>query len=254
MLKLLRRFFFRPIPEIPAELWARTEARLPFLDALSRDERIRVRELARAFLASKQFHGARDFELNNEMLLSIALQAVLPVYRLGLSAYRGWVGIIIYSGDIVIPRSEMDEYGIVHEFDDEVLGEARADGPVLLFWPAADREEDGVNVVIHEFAHKLVMAHGGAGGLPPLPSDMSRRGWARDFKEAYEALCYAIALGEPTKLDPYAAEDPAEFFAVSAEAFFETPLELRAAHPRVHAQLARLFGLDPAANLDENCN
>lgn len=254
MLKRLRHLFFRPMPEIPADLWLRTEARLPFLDALSWDERARVRELACAFLASKQFHGARDFELNDEMLLSIALQAVLPVYRLGLSAYRGWIGIIIYSGDIVIPRSEIDEYGIVHEFNDEVLGEARADGPVLLSWPAADREENGINVVIHEFAHKLDMAHGGADGLPPLPSDMSYREWAHDFNAVYEAFCRSVALGVPTVLDPYAAEDPAEFFAVSAEAFFETPLELRAAHPRIHAQLARLFGLDPAANLDLHCN
>lgn len=252
MLKRLCRLFFRPTPEIPASLWQHVEMRLPFLETLAPEERARLRELARAFLAAKQFHGARDFEINNEMLLSIALQAVLPVYRLGLSAYRGWVGIIIYSGDIVIPRSEIDEHGIVHEFDDEVLGEARSDGPVLLSWPAADREEDGINVVIHEFAHKLDMAHGEADGLPPLPSDMSRKEWIRDFSEAYETFRRSLLMGLPTVLDPYAAEDPAEFFAVSAEAFFETPLELRAAYPRIYVQLARLFGLDPATNLDSH--
>ncbi|AUN94882.1 M90 family metallopeptidase [Pseudazoarcus pumilus] len=254
MLELLRRWLGRHRPQIPPETWQRVEARLPFLEFLETHERARLRELATGVLAHKQFHGAHEFALDDDMMLAIALQAALPVYRLGLDAYRGWVGIVVYPGDIVIPRSEVDEAGIVHEFDDEVLGEAWEAGPVLLSWHDDEGRPDGVNVVIHEFAHKLDMANGGADGLPPLPAGMSVEAWARDFGAAYEALCRQVDMGLPTMLDPYAAEHPAEFFAVASEAFFETPQALRAAYPAVYAQLARFFGLDPAANLERRAS
>lgn len=251
-LEFLRRCFGlrRKPPAIDEALWRQVEARLPFLAYLTQPQRLRLRELASGFLASKQFHGAGGLELTDEMMLAIALQACLPILRIGLDAYRGWVGIVVYPGGILIPRQEMDEHGVVHEFEDEVLGEAWEDGPVLLSWDeeaSLDAERGpGLNVVIHEFAHKLDMSNGGADGLPPLPPDISRRAWAEDFSAAYESLCQTLELGLPTMLDPYAAEHPAEFFAVSAEAFFETPAELQAAHPKVYAHLSRLFGCDPA--------
>jgi Mlc titration factor MtfA (ptsG expression regulator) len=250
VINLLRRLFGRSRPQVPELTWQRVEARLPFLDYLEASERARLRLLASGFLAEKEFHGAHDLALDDDMMLTIALQAALPVFRLGLGAYRGWVGIVVYPGDILIPRREVDEDGVVHEFDDEVLGEAWEHGPVLLSWNEDEGRPDGVNVVIHEFAHKLDMANGGADGLPPLPAGMSRERWARAFGAAYDSLCRSVDMGLPTVLDPYASEHPAEFFAVAAEAFFETPRELRAAWPQVHALLAEFFDLDPAANLD----
>lgn len=253
MLDRLRRWLERAAPATPdieEALWRRVESRLPFLDYLEPADRRRLRELARSFLGTKQFHGAHGFQVDDDMMLSIALQACLPVLRIGLEAYRGWVGIVVYPGEILIPRREVDEDGVVHEFDDEVLGEAWHDGPVLLSWQGDLGAADGVNVVIHEFAHKLDMSNGGADGLPPLPPGMSRGDWARDFGAAYDALCKTLEMGLPTMLDPYAAEHPAEFFAVCAEAFFETPRLLRDAHPQVYARLAEFFGVDPACGQD----
>lgn len=233
-------------PDIDEALWQRAEARLPFLDFLEPRQRARLRNLARGFLAGKEFHGAHGLEINDEMMLTIALQACLPVMRVGLNAYRGWVGIVVYPGEIVIPRQQVDEDGVVHEFNDEVLGEAWQDGPVLLSWET-EAEEDGlVNVVIHEFAHKLDMLNGGADGFPPLPPDMSREAWAQDFSRAYDSFCRALDMGLPTVLDPYAGEHPAEFFAVAAEVFFEAPGLLKKSHPSVYKQLSMLFGSDPA--------
>ena len=250
MLERLRRWLGRAGqagPEIDEALWRRVETGLPFLAYLEPHNRARLRALARRFLACKQFHGAHGLDVTDEMMLAIALQACLPVLRIGLEAYRGWVGIVVYPGGIVIPRREVDEAGVVHEFDDEVLGEAWQDGPVLLSWSGGAPHEGPVNVVIHEFAHKLDMENGGADGFPPLPPGLSREDWARDFSRAYEAMCRSLDAGLPTALDPYAAEHPAEFFAVAAEAFFETPNDLKRAHPAVYAQLSRLFGTDPAA-------
>lgn len=231
--------------QVPARMWDVVEARLPFLDHLGRDDRARLRLLAREFLAEKEFHGAHGMAVDDAMRLSIALQACLPILNIGLNAYRGWVGVIVYPGDFIVPRSRLDEDGVVHEYEDEVLGEAWEQGPVLLSWQDEATQPAGMNVVIHEFAHKLDMSNGEADGFPPLPSHMSRQDWASAFGDAYARLCDQFDRDEPTALDPYATEHPAEFFAVASEAFFETPAVLRAAFPRVYEQLRLFYGLDP---------
>lgn len=232
---------------IAPELWRRVEDGLPFLAYLERTDRERLRGLAREFLVDKQFHGAHDLALTDDIVLAIALQACLPVLNIGLDAYRGWVGIVVYHGDFVIPRHEVDEAGVVHEYDDEVLGEAWEGGPVLVSWHGGTDAPARVNVVIHEFAHKLDMANGGVDGLPLLPPDMSRKAWAAAFGDAYERFCARVEAGEETFLDPYASESPAEFFAVASEAFFEAPCAFEQEFPAVYEQLRGFYRLDPAA-------
>lgn len=242
-----RRRRARDSIRVDAEQWERVEAALPFLDRLTAADRVRLRDMAREFVAAKQWSGAHGLALDGDMQLSIALQACLPVLNLGLDWYRGWVGIVVYPGDFVIPRQTVDEAGVVHEYDDEVLGEAWEGGPVLLSWfDAGNEAPEGVNVVIHEFAHKLDMSNGAVDGLPALPGDMSRDDWMAAFNPAYEDFCHRIDADEETRLDPYAAEHPAEFFAVMAEAFFESPEVLRAEYPAVYHQLARFFRQFPA--------
>lgn len=232
--------------KVPESMWERVEAGLPFLDFLEAAERARLRELARAFLAEKQFHGAHELVLTDEMMLAIGLQACLPILHRGLASYAGWVGVIVYPGDFIIPRKQMDEDGVVHEFDDTVLGEAWDQGPVVISWNEGAPLPEGANVVIHEFAHKLDMANGEADGFPPLPTGMSVKEWARVFTASYEHFCDLVDADEPTPLDPYAAEHPAEFFAVASEAFFEAPLALAHAYPGVYEQLRQFYRTDPA--------
>ena len=249
MLQLFRRLLgIAPAPPSVDEMqWQRVEATLPFLEHLVPDDRLRLREMALAFLESKQFHGAQGLELDDDMLLAIALQACLPVLHIGLQAYDGWVGVIVYPGDFVIPRQIVDDAGVLHEYEDEVLGEAWEGGPVLLSWFTGDEAPEGVNVVIHEFAHKLDMENGGVDGLPRLRPGMSRRQWAEVFEQAYEDFCAEVERGADTAIDPYGAEHPGEFFAVVSEVFFEAPLVLQARFPAVYDQLVRFYGLDPAA-------
>lgn len=235
--------------KVGTEDWNQVEERLPFLDYLRAEDRVRLRDLALQFLAEKQMSGAAGLALHPQMQLSIALQACLPVLELGLEWYRGWIGIVVYPGDFVIPRQEMDELGIVHEFDDAVLGEAWLGGPVLLSWFEQSQDSAGINVVIHEFAHKLDMRNGSADGLPPLHDDMSTAAWVRAFAHAFADFGRRVALseasGEALALDPYAAEAPAEFFAVMSEAFFETPSLLATEYPAVYEQLRRFYRQDP---------
>jgi hypothetical protein len=229
-------------------LWRTVTERLPFLRGLSREQMQRLRDLALLLLVEKDISGARGLALDDAMRLSIAVQACLPVLHLGLDRYDLWSEIVVHPGDFRVRVSETDEQGVVHEFDDERAGESWQGGPVVLSWDAARNAPD-MNVVIHEFAHKLDMANGEADGMPPLHSGMDRRAWAEAFRVAYEGFCDAVDRDRETWLDPYAAESPAEFFAVISEAFFAAPNETRRRYPEVYEQLKRFYRQDPAARL-----
>ncbi len=221
-------------------LWQQATARLRFIPQTSR-----MRELSLLFLAEKQFVGARELEVTDAMRLSIAAQACLPVLELGLDWYAGFTGIVVYPGDFRVRRTETDEHGVVHEWDDELAGEAMPGGPVVLSWDAAANDPQ-MNVVIHEFAHKLDMLSGAADGVPPLHVGMSRAAWLKAFKDAYEGFCDAVERERETWLDPYAAEHPSEFFAVISEAFFKDPAETRRRYPEVFDQLRLFYKQDPS--------
>lgn len=234
--------------EIPDALWRQVEAGLPFLAHLTAGERTHLRDLARQFIAEKQWSGAQGLHLTPRIQLTIALQACLPILHLGLDWYAGWVGIVVYPGDFVIPRRIIDEDGVVHEFDDEVMGEAWYGGPVLVSWFEHPEDTDGINVVIHEFAHKLDMKSGDADGMPPLHAGMSRRCWIEVMSNAFQDFRQRVDGGEETPLDPYGAELPTEFFAVASEAFFQEPALLDSEYPDVYAQLRGFYGQDPLQN------
>jgi Mlc titration factor MtfA (ptsG expression regulator) len=234
--------------EIPDSLWRQVEAGLPFLAHLTAGERTHLRDLARQFIAEKQWSGAQGLHLTPRIQLTIALQACLPILHLGLDWYAGWVGIVVYPGDFVIPRRIIDEDGVVHEFDDEVMGEAWYGGPVLVSWFEHPEDTDGINVVIHEFAHKLDMKSGDADGMPPLHAGMSRRRWIEVMSNAFQDFRQRVDGGEETPLDPYGAELPTEFFAVASEAFFQEPALLDSEYPDVYAQLRGFYGQDPLQN------
>jgi Mlc titration factor MtfA (ptsG expression regulator) len=231
--------------EIDEAQWHAAEYPLPFLDRLSDAERARLRELARQFIATKEWSAAHGLVLTANMQLSIALQACLPILELGLDWYRGWVGIVVYPGDFVIPRRIVDADGVVHEYDDPVLGEAWEGGPVLLSWFDDLAEIGDVNIVIHEFAHKLDMTNGATDGMPALPDGMPRQDWIAAFAPAYADFCRRVDAGAETDIDPYAAEHPAEFFAVTSEVFFEAPDILLLDYPAVYEQLRRFYRQDP---------
>jgi Mlc titration factor MtfA (ptsG expression regulator) len=231
---------------IDEALWRRVVRELPFLAALGADESRRLRELVLLLLAEKEFAGAHGLEVSDAMRLAIAAQACLLILELGLDWYDGWRGIVVYPGDFRVPRSEMDEDGVVHEWHEDIAGEAMPGGPVALSWDAAAHDPE-INVVIHEFAHKIDMANGDADGRPPLHAGMDARAWHDAFTRAYEGFCDAVERGKDTWLDPYAAEHPSEFFAVLSEAFFEQPRETRRRYPEVYEQLRLFYRQDPAA-------
>ena len=232
--------------EIPGALWDQVESGLPFIGHLAPDERARLRQLARELIAEKQWSGARELQLTPRIQVTIALQACLPILHLGLAWYAGWVGIVVYPGDFVIPRQIVDADGVVHEYDEDVLGEAWYGGPVLISWFDHPGDARGINVVIHEFAHKLDMKSGGADGWPPMHAGMSRQRWSEVMNTAFRDFRRRVDRGEDTALDAYGAELPTEFFAVASEAFFEAPDLLKREYPDVFEQFKLFYRQDPS--------
>ena len=229
--------------------WLRVAGRFSFFQRLDAAERVRLRELVILFLHGKQISGAGGLELDLEKLLSIAIQACIVVLNLGIEHFDGWVEIVVYP-DEFMPRQEIrNQEGLIETDDTAYSGQAWLKGPVLLSWADVDSADDadGVNVVIHEFAHKLDMLNGDANGFPPLHAGMSREAWSKDFTAAFEDLRQRVEAGQDTEIDPYATESPAEFFAVISEAFFEIPDLVRTVYPDVYGQLAQFYRQDPAS-------
>lgn len=219
----------RSPPPIPEPLWQQVLSHYPFLAALPDARRERLRELSAQFLQHKEFHGAQDLQITDEIALSIAAQAVLPVLSLGLVWYDDFVTIVVHPGEVLAPRKAIDEVGVVHDWNEALAGEAMDRGPVMLSWhdvrEAGARWQEGYNVVIHEFAHKLDLRDGRADGCPPLPSRSARQAWQATLQADYEAFREKVVIaerfgGDPTWLDPYGAEAIDEFFAVTCEAYF----------------------------------
>ncbi|WP_223112465.1 zinc-dependent peptidase [Pseudomonas syringae] len=237
------------------ELWQKVRERLPILDGLSAGQDATLRDACVLFLNDKYLSALPGVELDDEQRLFLAAQAQLPVLGLGdLNWYQGFHEIVLYPDDFVSPQRHRDASGVEHEWDGEHSGEAWLQGPVILAWPGvlSSGDWDGYNLVIHELAHKLDMLNGDANGLPPLHSDMRMTEWASTMQHAFDDLNRQLDEDPDadTAIDPYAAQDPAEFFAVTSEYFFSAPDLLHSTYPSVYEQLKAFYRQDPLARLD----
>ncbi|MDR1647655.1 MAG: zinc-dependent peptidase [Zoogloeaceae bacterium] len=255
---MLRRFFRRAAPaRIPEALWIELLTD-PVFAHLAAPQREKLKTLSEAFLRGKRFYGAHGLELTDLMLATIAARATLLILELGLSAYRGWVGIVLYPGEFVIPGRDLDEDGIMHEYDEIAAGEAWDDGPVLLSWADVQAADAGYDVVLHEFAHKLDLLNGEADGVPRLHSGLRAAEWRAGLEAAFHDFCQRVEAAasrhppcaaqralEQLPLDAYAAEDPSEFFAVASETFFSAPQLLAQTYPAFYHLLTRFYRQNP---------
>ncbi len=227
--------------------WARGEAVLPGLRRLDPAARRRLEATAAAFAAEKRFEGVADVQADQAAIDTVALQAAVPVLELGLDWYAPWTTVILYPAGFVATHEYEDDDGVVHVARGPLIGEAWLRGPLVLSLEDALAPAAGTSVVIHECAHKIDMRQGDSNGLPPLPRSMPVEAWSEAFGRAYADLRRrtddGMQDGDPGgPLDAYAAQDPAEFFAVATEAFFAAPLRLRRGYPEVYRQLEQFYG------------
>lgn len=237
----------RPIPD---DLWKRTRVRYPFLQRRHPDDEVALRRMTSLFLDCKEFTAAGGLRLTDDVVVAIAAQACLPVLRLGLNRYRGFVGIVVHPFAVRAHRHVVDEDGVAHEFEEELAGEAMQGGPVMLSWhdvrQAGRRVGEAYNVVIHEFTHVLDLADGVSDGVPLLPADLPRAHWCDTLEAEFRAFCRRVDVHETTVLDPYGAQGQDEFFAVASEAFFVSPQAFSSEHPALYRLFCRFYRQDPA--------
>ena len=228
-------------------MWHTMLAELPLLSGLSASDNQQLRELTTLFVAEKKFVGRQDLaqSLDQWQRLLIAVQACLPILHLGLDYYDDWVTIIVYPQRFIKSYADSHPNSTQQQLQ-ELSGESWPRGPLVIAWQDVLQSDTGFNLIIHECAHKLDMLNGPTNGFPPLHSDMDSAWWTRVFQAAYKDFCQRL---ENSPLDPYAAKDPGEFFAVTSEQFFVAPAVLQSIYPAVYRQLCLFYRQDPVQRL-----
>lgn len=203
------------------------------------------------FIDEKRFEGCGDLEMTDEMRLTIASQACLLVLNRPPEAllYPGLTSILVYPGPYLAPEFMSLDDNLYVETTGVQSGESWPEGMVVLAWQDVEIESKdtrrGYNVVLHEFAHQLDQESGWADGAPILKSCEQYQSWHSIFHSEFTRLREKGA-GRDYPIDEYGALDPAEFFAVATETFFQTPRRLRSGVPELYEQLSEYYGVDPA--------
>lgn len=241
-------FRSRPFPEAWSEILRRNS---PLYDRLPDHDKAELHGHIQVFLAEKHFEGCGGLELTDEIKVTIAGQACMLLLHRETDYFRKLITILVYPSAYKAEGREHVGGGLVLESEQVRLGEAWVDGVVVLSWDDVQRgafdPRDGQNVVLHEFAHQLDQEDGAADGAPPLRNRGKYAAWSRILGHDFKELREADKAGRKTVLDGYGATNPAEFFAVATECFFEKPAKLKKKHPELYDQLRAYYHLDPDA-------
>jgi Mlc titration factor MtfA (ptsG expression regulator) len=223
--------------------------RVPLYARLPADLQLRLRQEMLVFLAEKPFLGCAGLQVTDEMRVMVAAFACLLLLGARHDYYADLQRILLYPGAFAAQEHQVSNDGVHSDVIRGLAGQSWVQGQVLLSWAdvqlgAAD-PADGRNVVIHEFAHQLDQSKGYANGAPPLRSQQAYRGWSAVMQTEFDALRQRLVDGEDGLIGAYAATDPAEFFAVCSELFFERAAELSAQHPLLFDELKNYYRINP---------
>ena len=245
---VLRRWRMRRVLKrhpIPHRIWQSVTRRLLVLEGLDAVQMAHLRELTTWFLDQKSITGAQGLVVTTSMRVAVAAQACLLILNLGVEYFDGWVEVILYPGAFRVNHEQMDAIGLISNEASDLTGESWLRGPVILSWEDIERDSyhyhGGHNVILHEFAHKLDGLNGAMNGMPPLRRSMILKKWSEALTSAYDLLRKQVTAGKLTFINPYAATNPAEFFAVLSEYFFTAPNILKNGCPDVYNQLALFY-------------
>ena len=241
----LRRALARPLPAEALRVLQRNVRGYARMPAALQQQ---LQRLVRQFLHQKKFIGCDGLEVSDEMAVTVAGHACMLLLNRPSKVYPGLHTILLYPGAFVAQRQDVGAGGVVTPYRYTMLGESWDDGRVVLSWDDVQRnalDGSGHNVVLHEFAHQLDSESGRTNGAPYLGSHASYRRWSEVLSRAFADLRYDVNFGRPSVLDPYGATNPAEFFAVATETYFEQPYQLAAHHPELFAELGQYYRVDP---------
>jgi len=233
-----------PLPDV----WLREFCGIPLYRRLPVSDRAELGGVVQILAAEKRWEGAAGLSVSLEMKLTILAQAAILLLHRRTRYFPLLRSIIVYPASYDVVEEVETEDGFVEEIDESRAGEAWSSGAVVLSWDDVLRDltHPQENVVLHEFAHQLDAEDGALNGAPILPTRALRERWTAAMTVAFERLRHAVDREQETLLDPYGADDPAEFFAVATEMFFLRPLALQAEERDVFDLLRDFFHQDPA--------
>ena len=233
----------------PAAWRALLRRSVPLVARLPADLQLRLKQDMLVFLAEKPFLGCAGLVVTDEMRVTVAALACMPLLGARRGYYPQLQRVLLYPGAFMAQHGQVGEDGVHSAEWQALLGQSWAQGQVLLSWAdvqqAAADPADGHNVVIHEFAHQLDQAKGYANGAPSLRTREAYRGWSGVLQAEFDALHRRLAQGEAGLIEAYAATNPAEFFAVCSELFFERAQDLAAQHPALYRELSTYYRVNP---------
>lgn len=243
----LRQALAQPFPAAWRKILVRN---LPVYRRMPPDLQFQLQRRIKQFLHEKQFFGCAGQEVTDEIRVTIAASACLLLLNRKTSVYAGLRYILVYPDAFLVHQEAADGAGLVSARPKGLLGQSWSNGKVILSWADVlhgNRQfDDGSNVTLHEFAHQLDQETGSSNGAPFLGNKARYNRWARVLTTEFEALQRAAFQGDSTLLNHYGATEPAEFFAVVTEVFFERPRDLAAQHPALFAELQAYYHVDPS--------
>ena len=233
----------------PQEWVAIVERNIAVYKNLPMPLRLQLRNLIKQFLHQKHFSGAGGLEITDEIRVTIAAEACMLLVNRKTGVYPALRYIIVYPSAFVVDRAQGSAEGVVSEGRKGLLGESWSNGKVILAWDnvlhGSSNFVDGQNVVLHEFAHQLDSESGSTNGAPILAGKNCLRTWASTLSGEFEELQKDAWKGKRSLIDHYGATNPAEFFAVSTETFFEKPAQMAKHHSELFEVLKNYYRIDP---------
>lgn len=243
--------------QFPGSWEAVVRQRLPFYDRMSPVLKRALQNRIIHFVAGKRFEGCAGQKIDDNVRVSIAAQACLLTLNRPGDYYAELHTVLVYPTGFIVRHGSVDDHGLVSNEEHALAGESWNNGRIILSWDDVERGandfSDGFNVVLHEFAHQLDHQSGATNGAPLLGSRQAYENWAAVFSKEFASL-QRLAMAQDLEtqlehsnevLDFYGATEPAEFFAVATEAFYEKPAQLAELHPQLFEQLRLYYGVDP---------
>jgi len=237
----------RPFPRAWSRILTR---RVPYFLRLPADLQIQLKKHIQVFLAEKPFIGCRGLTVTDEIRVTVAAQACLLILNRPRSDYYPSLRqILVYPGAFIVDKVQPDGAGVSQNLRQVLSGESWSQGQVILSWEdtleGASVVDDGHNVVIHEFAHQLDQETGHANGAPFLPGRRRLSRFSQVFNDEFNQLQEQVRSQQPSLFGEYAATNPAEFFAVASEVFFEQPQRMASVCPALYRELGSFYRVNP---------
>jgi len=225
------------------------QQRMPYFRQMPADLQLQLKQHIQVFLAEKKFIGCNGVKITDDIRITVAAQACLLLLNRKTDFYPKLQTILVYPRAFIKSQQSVQTDGVQRTQKMALAGESWDFGKVVLSWQdtieGAQVPDDGRNVVIHEFAHQLDQENGKANGAPILDKEQNYKSWSEVFSSQFEQLKMQAQTGRASLFDYYGATEPAEFFAVASEVFFEQAEQFHYEFPKLYQQLTQYYQVDP---------